>query len=429
MLRLKILIIGIGYVGTTTGLVFCELGHQVTGLDIDEGKINSLKSGKLHFYEPGLDVLLQKHLMNRNISFTNDTNKAIRENDVLFICVGTPQGRDGAADLQYVKEAAEEIGKNMDQYKVIVDKSTVPVGTAELVTKWIKAHQIEPIPFDVVSNPEFLREGSALRDAFHPDRIVIGTSSKRAKEIMMDLYKDFQSPIVETDSKAAELIKYAANSFLALKISYINEMARLCETLKIDISDIAEGIGYDKRIGRQFLKAGLGYGGSCFPKDLNALINTAKRHDKSLSILESAMKVNESQPNFFIQKIKECLGEVSGKQFAVLGLSFKENTDDTRESPSCKVIKLLLDENAKVRLHDPIAKPTNQEVPHFEEVMETVSGADAIIICTEWPEYKNLDWNKVKEAVQTPIIFDGRNCLNSDELIKMGFIYKGIGRF
>lgn len=428
MWRLKILVIGTGYVGTTTALVFCELGHKVTGIDIDGNKINFLKSGKLHFYEKGLDVLLQKHLTNHNISFTNDTKKAIRENDLLFICVGTPQGQDGEADLQYIKNVSEEIGKNMDRYKVIVDKSTVPVGTAELVIKWIKDNQTEPIPFDVVSNPEFLREGSALNDAFHPDRIVIGSFSKKAEDIMIDLYKDFQCPIVVTDSKAAELIKYAANSFLALKISYINEMARLCETLKIDITDISEGIGFDKRIGKQFLNAGLGYGGSCFPKDVNALISMAKKHDKSLSILESAIKVNESQPNFFIQKIKEFLGEVSGKRFAVLGLTFKENTDDTRESPSHKVIRLLLDENAKVRLHDPVAKQTNKEVPHFEEVMETVAGTDGIIICTEWSEYKNLDWNKVKDVVKTPIIFDGRNCLNSAELIKLGFIYKGIGK-
>lgn len=422
---MKILIVGTGYVGTTTGLIFCEMGHQVTGLDLNDDKIQALQAGKLHFYEPGLHDLLIKHVEAKNIFFTKKAKKAIKMNDVIFICVGTPQGSDGSADLTYVKNVAQSIGKSLNKYKVIVTKSTVPVGTADLVTKWIKENQTTQIPFDVVSNPEFLREGSALQDALHPDRIVIGTQSKTARTVMRELYKDFSCPIVETNPKASEMIKYAANSFLAMKISYINELARLCDSLKINVNDVSKGIGLDQRIGPQFLRAGMGYGGSCFPKDVNALIQTAKERGNPLSILESVVKVNEEQPHYFIKKIKQSLGgDLKNKTIAVLGLSFKANTDDTRESPSLILIDRLLEEQAKVKAHDPIVKMA--QTHQFQTIEETVSGTDALVICTDWDEYKNLNWESLKPLMTSPYIFDGRNMLDKGKVESLGFHYLGI---
>jgi UDPglucose 6-dehydrogenase len=421
----NILIIGTGYVGTTTGLIFCEMGHTVTGLDLDEKKIKALQKSKLHFYEPGLESLLKKHIEAQNIIFTKDTETAIKENDVIFICVGTPQGPDGSADLIYVKNVAASIGQHMNQYKVIVTKSTVPVGTADLITKVIKENQSASIPFDVVSNPEFLREGSALLDALNPDRIVIGTTSETARTIMRELYKDFHCPIVETNSKASEMIKYAANSFLALKISYINELARVCDQLAINVKDVSNGIGLDHRINPYFLNAGMGYGGSCFPKDVNALILTAKEQGNPLSILEAVVKVNAEQPVYFIEKIKQALGgDLQNKTIAVLGLSFKANTDDTRESPSFILINKLIEEQAMIKSHDPIVK---MGAPHqFTTVEETVSGADALVISTDWDDYKQLNWENLKPLMKQPYIFDGRNMIDKERVEKLGFYYIGV---
>ncbi|QED46228.1 UDP-glucose dehydrogenase family protein [Cytobacillus dafuensis] len=423
---MNILIVGTGYVGTTTGLVFCEMGHQVTGLDIDEQKLKSLQSGKIYFYEPGLDELLSKHLQKRNITFTSDIENAIKDNDIIFICVGTPQGEDGSADLRYVKNVTESIGKYMDKYKVIVNKSTVPVGTAELVTTWIKEKQEALIPFDVVSNPEFLREGSALHDALNPDRIVIGSESKKARDIMKELYKNFHCPIVETDSKSSELIKYAANAFLALKISYINELARLCKTLDIHIDGIAEGIGYDKRIGNSFLKAGIGFGGSCFPKDVSALLYTAKKSNHRLTILEAAKEVNETQPIHFIHMVKSKLGKLKGKNIAILGISFKANTDDTRESPAFRIIDRLLAEQANVTCYDPKAKIGNQRVIQQNNIENTLRNCDAVIICTEWEEFRITEWEKHKSIMKSPVIFDGRNILEKSKMKEIGYEYYNI---
>ncbi|WML24832.1 UDP-glucose/GDP-mannose dehydrogenase family protein [Neobacillus sp. OS1-33] len=422
---MKILIIGTGYVGTTTGLIFCEMGHKVTGLDLDEQKIQALRAGNLYFYEPGLEELLTKHLQTNQLAFTNDTETAIKDNDLIFICVGTPQAPDGSADLTYVKKVAKSIGQHLNQYKVIVTKSTVPVGTAKLVTSVIQENQTFPIPFDVVSNPEFLREGSALEDALHPDRIVIGTTSETARTIMRELYKDFHCPIVETHPKASEMIKYAANSFLALKISYINELARVCDKLSINVNDISNGIGLDHRINPHFLKAGMGYGGSCFPKDVNSLIQTAKELGNPLSILEAVVKVNAEQPVYFIEKMKQSLGsDLKNKTIAVLGLSFKANTDDTRESPSLILIDKLLEEQATIKTHDPIVK---MGVPHqFLTIEETVAGADALVICTDWDDYKNLNWQSLKTLMKQPYIFDGRNMLDKEKVEKLGFYYFGM---
>ncbi|CAH2714178.1 UDP-glucose 6-dehydrogenase TuaD [Neobacillus rhizosphaerae] len=424
---MNILIVGTGYVGTTTGLLFCEMGHQVTGLDLDDSKIQGLKAGKLHFYEPGLEELLIKHVAAKNFMFTKNTKKAVRENDVIFICVGTPQDADGSADLSYVKNVAESIGKYINNYKVIVTKSTVPVGTATLVTEWVKKKQKGQIPFDVVSNPEFLREGSALQDALNPDRIVIGTTSETARTIMKELYNDFHCPIIVTNPKASEMIKYAANSFLAMKISYINELAKMCDYLEININDVSMGIGLDQRIGPQFLRAGMGYGGSCFPKDVNALIQTAKENGQPLTILESVVKVNEAQPVYFIEKIKQALGgDLTNKTIAVLGLSFKANTDDTRESPSLILIDRLVAEQAQVKAHDPKVKMAEGALVQLQTVEETVTGADAVILCTDWDDYKNLDWVSLKSLVTQPYLFDGRNMLDKGAVEGLGFHYVGI---
>ncbi|MEO2076892.1 MAG: UDP-glucose/GDP-mannose dehydrogenase family protein [Bacillus sp. (in: firmicutes)] len=421
---MKILIVGTGYVGTTTGLIFCEMGHQVMGLDLDDNKIKALEAGKLHFYEPGLEDLLAKHVAAKNITFTKKTKKAVKENDVIFICVGTPQDADGSADLTFVKNVAESIGKYMDSYKVIVTKSTVPVGTAELVTKWIDENQTDNIPFDVVSNPEFLREGSAVLDALNPDRIVIGATSEKARAIMRDLYKDFHCPIVETNPKASEMIKYAANSFLALKISYINELAKLCNRLQINVNDVSKAIGLDHRIGPHFLNAGLGYGGSCFPKDVSALIQVARQNGRPLSILESAAKVNKEQTDYFIEKIKQVLGgNLQSKTIAVLGVAFKANTDDTRESPSLVLIKQLKEEQVNLRVHDPIVK---LESGQFSTVEETVTGADAVVLCTDWDDYKALDWASLKSLMNQPYIFDGRNMIDKRWVESLGFNYLGV---
>ncbi|WML41274.1 UDP-glucose/GDP-mannose dehydrogenase family protein [Neobacillus sp. OS1-2] len=425
---MNILIVGTGYVGTTTGLVFCEKGHHVTGLDLDEKKIKALKTGKLHFYEPFLEGLLTKHVTNETIKFTKKAKKAIKENDVIFICVGTPKGTDGSADLTYVKNVAESIGKHMNHYKVIVTKSTVPVGTAELVTNWIKESQAEAIPFDVVSNPEFLREGSALQDAFNPDRIVIGTTSEPARKIMRELYQDFTCPILETNPKASEMIKYAANSFLAMKISYINELAWVCDKLGININDVSTGMGLDNRIGPQFLKAGMGYGGSCFPKDVNALIQIAKENETTLTILEKVVEVNETQPLIFVEKIKQALGgDLINKTIALLGLSFKANTDDTRESPSLTLINKLIEEQAIIKAHDPIVKMASvSSFNQFQTIEETVTGADALVICTDWDAYKNVDWASLKSLMGQPYLFDGRNIVNKGVIESLGFHYAGV---
>ncbi|MEH7116985.1 UDP-glucose/GDP-mannose dehydrogenase family protein [Neobacillus vireti] len=422
---MKILIVGTGYVGTTTGLVFCEMGHQVTGLDLDDKKIQALKEGNLHFYEPGLDKLLQKHVAAKQITFTKDTESAVNEHDVIFICVGTPQSADGSADLSYVQNVAETIGTYMNRYKVIVTKSTVPVGTADLVRQWVSRKQTTSIPFDVVSNPEFLREGSALHDALNPDRIVIGTTSNKAKKVMRELYQTFTCPILETNPKASEMIKYASNSFLAAKISFINELSRLCDVLNIHVNDVSAGMGLDHRIGPHFLKAGIGYGGSCFPKDVSALIKTAKDHKLPLSILESVGKVNAEQPLFLLTKMKEVLGgDLKNKTIAVLGLAFKANTDDTRESPSLVLVERLAAEKANIKIHDPVAK--TKAYPQSETIEEAAAKADAIVICTDWDQYKQVDWEQLKPLMNQPIIIDGRNMLDKDKLQRLGFTYIGI---
>ncbi|MDG4656628.1 UDP-glucose/GDP-mannose dehydrogenase family protein [Ectobacillus antri] len=423
---MNILVVGTGYVGTTTGLIFAEHGHKVTGVDIDENKIVNLQAGKLHFYEKGLEELLNKHLQQNNITFTTHIEQCIGDHDVIYICVGTPQKEDGSANLRYLEEVARSIGKYMNGYKTIVTKSTVPVGTAEKVTKWIEEEQVTLYEFDVVSNPEFLREGSALHDALNPDRIVVGALTKRAFEQMRSLFGKVTCPYVETTPRAAELIKYAANSFLALKISYINELARLCDQLNINVKDVAMGMGLDKRIGSQFLGAGIGYGGSCFPKDVNALLNTGHVNAVPLTILKSAVEVNQTQPFYVLKKMEHVLGNWIGKTVAVLGLSFKAGTDDMRESPSLIVIDYLLKQGVHVKVHDPVVRWSSDKVLQFQSIEETIADSDAVLICTDWNQYKEFSWGAVKTLMKEPIIFDGRNCLDQEELQNLAVVYHGV---
>lgn len=428
---MKLLIIGTGYVGTTTALVFAEMGWKVTGLDRDHKKIEQLSQGSLYFFEQGLELQLVKQLKEGNLSFTSDTKMAIRQTDVLFICVGTPSRSNGSADLKYIKQVAEDIGRYMNSYKLIVIKSTVPVGTNEKMKKWIQSSQKTPQPFDVVSNPEFLREGNALHDTLYPDRVVIGASNEKAIKIMKEIYRTMQCPVIITAPRTAEMIKYAANAFLATKISYINEMARLCDKLDINVLDVSRGIGLDTRIGQSFLQAGSGYGGSCFPKDIAALLHTAKELDIKLSILEKVTAVNESQQRYILDQIRPILKGFHNKTISLLGLSFKPGTDDIRDAPSLRFIQSLLSENACIKVHDPVAKLPLNSYPKGLQQCDTpeqsIIQADAVIICTNWPLYRELDWTQLKGSMKRPFIYDGRNMLDAEEMKALGYHYQGIG--
>ncbi|SES41828.1 UDP-glucose dehydrogenase family protein [Salipaludibacillus aurantiacus] len=429
---MKVLFIGMGYVGTTTGLVLAEHGHTVTGVDIDQKKIDSLNQGNVYFYEPGLQKILSSHL-NKNVFFTTDLKKAVEQNDLIFITVGTPSLANGSADLSYVKDAAKMIGKYINSEKTVVLKSTVPIGTTEKVQNWIEEAAQNSSPVKTVMNPEFLREGSALEDALHPDRIVIGTHDRKAANQLRMLYQNWSCPVIETTPKAAEMIKYASNSFLAAKISFINEMAKLCDKLQVNIQDVAHGMGLDPRIGPHFLKAGLGYGGSCFPKDVKELIYTADSWESPLEILNKVDEINRNQGGYFIEKIKKKLGFLKGKKAALFGLAFKPHTDDTRESVSYLIMERLLEEHAEINVHDPVVKLssdwTDQGVKQFKDPYKAAESADVILICTDWPEYEELDWAKICQLVGSPNIFDGRNVMNASKIKKLGFYYEGIGYF
>ncbi|CAM3564234.1 UDP-glucose dehydrogenase family protein [Marinicrinis lubricantis] len=429
---MNILVMGMGYVGITTALMLAESGWTVTGYDVDERKISSLKQGVVPFFEPGLDALLSQHLNSGQLHVTSSVKSAIKQNQVIFLCVGTPSLDDGSPDLKYIHSAAESIARYMQEYKLIVVKSTVPIGTNGRLTEWIASHQISAVPFDVVSNPEFLREGSALYDSLHPDRIVIGTDHKCAARQMRTIYNAINAPILITEPKTAEMIKYASNAFLATKISYMNELARLCDTLQIHIDDVAKGMGMDHRIGAHFLKAGIGYGGSCFPKDINALLNTASGHQHRLTILEQVVQVNNTQHAFYLDKWEEIVGGFRNKNVAVFGLSFKPDTDDLRESPSLSMISSLISKRASVKVHDPVAKLPAQlsssPVEQCDSIDEAVTGADAIILCTDWNHYKYADWSRIHSLMKHPFLFDGKNALNRREMEVAGFHYFGIGQ-
>ncbi len=427
---MHILVIGTGYVGTTTIVAFAEMGWKVTGLDTDMRKIQLLQQGTLHFYEQGLEDLLVKHLKDRNITFTSDSEDAIRAHNIIFICVGTPSHADGSADLTYLKEVSKEIGHAMNGYKLIINKSTVPVGTLEKVANWIKSTNDSSQAFDVASNPEFLREGSALTDALHPDRIVIGAYSDSVKTQLRELYQSMECPIMITTPRTAELIKYASNAFLATKISYMNELSRLCDQLGVSVIDVAQGMGLDPRIGQSFLRAGIGFGGSCFPKDIAALLHTAEKHDSDLSIIKNVMSVNQSQTMYLLNKARKRLSGFQHRRIALLGLAFKPDTDDTRHSPSLRILDKLLREHAYVTAHDPVAKLTLDSHHNWKQCNrpeQALRRADAVILCTEWPLYQSIDWSRMRDIMNKPNIFDGRNMLDAQQMRSLGFHYQGIG--
>lgn len=432
---MKICVIGTGYVGLVAGTCLAEMGNNVICVDKDTNKLAKLEQGIIPIYEPGLEELIKANVSEGRLSFTSDLDMAVKKSLVCFIAVGTPQGEDGSADLQYVYDVAESIGKAINGYKVIIDKSTVPVGTAEKVTEIIKAHTNEK--FDVVSNPEFLKQGAAVDDFLKPDRVVIGSNSQHATEIMQELYAPFLrtgNPVIIMDVKSAEMTKYAANSFLAVKISYANEIANICEKVGADAEMVRIGMCADKRIGSQFLFPGLGYGGSCFPKDVKALLKTAKDNGCDYQLLESADKVNKLQRQVFINKITKRFGEnLSGKTFAVWGLAFKPKTNDMREAPAITIINALLEKGAKIQAYDPKAFDCakmifGDKITYAKSSYDALTDADALLLLTEWNEFRRPDFDRMKDLLKTPIIFDGRNQYNSTRLIQRGFEYTCIGK-
>ncbi|SHK31201.1 UDP-glucose dehydrogenase family protein [Thermocrinis minervae] len=432
---MKITVVGAGYVGLTTGVCFAHLGHEVMVVEKIPQKVQMLKEGKVPIYEPGMEEMLSEVLRKGRIHFTTELAEGIEFSDVIFICVGTPQKPDGSAELSQVEEVARETAKLMNSYKLLVEKSTVPVNTHKLIKRTVQRYLKKPIEFDVASNPEFLREGSAIKDFLEPDRIVIGVESERARKILEDLYKDFNCPILVTDPATSELIKHASNSFLAMKISFINMVADLCDKVGADVKLVADGMGFDKRIGRAFLDAGLGWGGSCFPKDIKAFIKMAKDHGVDFSLLEEVERINSRRIDVFIDKVKQALWSLKGKKLAVWGLAFKPNTDDIREAQSIKVIERLLKEEAILHLYDPKAMdnfkllfPEGKQIKYFPDMYSALEGATALLILTEWDEFKKADLQRVKDLLEIPVIVDGRNMFDVAWMKELGFEYYCMGR-
>ena len=433
--NMNLAIIGTGYVGLTTGACFAHMGHRVICQDIDEGKISKLQAGETTMYEPGLSDLIQKVMGSGKLIFTPSLQKAIDESEIIFICVNTPPRADGHADLKYVDQVAREIAKNLKEYKIIVDKSTVPIKTAEKVKDTIKKYSNGFNDFDVVSNPEFLREGHAVEDILHPDRIVIGAESDRAKQKMLELYRPFTKntdiPVTITSVKSAELIKHGANTFLASKISFANLIAEACENAGADAKEVLEAIGLDKRIGKHFLNHGIGFGGSCFPKDIKAFKKTLEILGIDHSFIDAVENINSRAVERFIKKIEKEMWVLDGKHIAVLGLSFKPNTDDIRNSPSLKIIERLKNDGAKIHAHDPKAmekvKSVFGDIEYFNDPYECLKNCEALIVCTEWDEYKKMDLKKIKELMLTPILFDGRCVFSAHDARKHGITYVGVG--
>jgi len=431
----KITIIGTGYVGLVTGTCLAESGHEVICSDISKEKINILKNGESPIYEIGLLELIQKNVKEKRLSFTTNVADSIKKSQVIFSAVGTPMGENHEADLSYVRAVAKNFAKNLNDYKIFVNKSTVPVGTGDMVKKIISENTNES--FDIVSNPEFLREGAAVKDFLNPDRIVVGCESKKAKELMGEVYKPFertQNPIIYTDVKSAELIKYASNSMLATRISFMNEIASFCEKVGANVKEVAKGMGYDSRIGPKFLQAGVGYGGSCFPKDVAALIESGKEKGIDFKILNSVENVNEKQKTIVVDKLKEKFLDLKGKIITIWGISFKPRTDDIREAPSLYIIEKLLKEGAKIQAFDPVAqKNIKKEFPqfkidYFDNSYNALKNSDALLILTEWDEFRIFDFEKAKINMNNKLIIDGRNILNPIEVRTQGFIYESIGR-
>ncbi|MFH1770929.1 MAG: UDP-glucose/GDP-mannose dehydrogenase family protein [archaeon] len=432
---MNIAIFGTGYVGLVTGTCFADLGNRVICVDIDKDKIKALKAGKIPFYEPGLKELVIRNHKEKRLIFTMDAKTAIKNSEVIFNCVGTPSLPSGEANLDFVFTVAEEIAEHINNYKVIVNKSTVPVGTAEKVFRMIKRLQKQKVPFDVVSNPEFLREGAAVKDFQNPDRVVVGVSSDRAKLIMAELYKPVlraTKPIVFTDPKTSEIIKYAANGMLATRISFMNELSHLCESTGADIKAVANGIGLDGRIGPRFLQAGAGYGGSCFPKDVKALAHTLEQHGHPSNILRAVDYVNERQKKSLLPKLKKFLPDLEGKKIAIWGLSFKPRTSDVREAASLVLISQLKDEYANIYAYDPEAMPEARRhvkgVHFVKDAYEALKDADALVIITEWDQFRGPDFELMKKLMKNKLIIDGRNIYDPKVVKSLGFDYVGVGR-
>lgn len=433
---MKITVIGAGYVGLVTAACFADLNNQVLCAKKTSKNLEELNKGISHIYEPGLNEILQRNVENGNIEFTSDMERAIDFSDVIFICVGTPQSETGKADLSQVEDVARQIAENMDDYKLIIEKSTVPVNTHQWVKKTIKRYSGANIDFDVASNPEFLREGTGVYDFTNPDRIVVGVESDRARGIFEELYRPFTQkgyPLLITTPAAAELIKHASNSFLAMKISYINMIADLCEKVGIDVNMIADGIGYDQRIGRDFLVAGIGYGGSCFPKDVKAFIKIGEDHGLDFGLLRETEKVNADRRRKFLEKVEDVLWMNKDKNITVWGLAFKPDTDDIREAPAIDIVRELHETGANLRLYDPEARenfeklfPEKDNIKYYHDKYEALKDSDALLIITEWKEFKEIDRNKVKSLMRLPIIIDGRNIYESNSM--KGFEYYSFGR-
>lgn len=429
---MKLTIIGTGYVGLVTGTCFAEVGHRVICVDNDPDKVRVLQAGGIPIYEPGLEELVKRNTAAGRLRFTTNTIEGVEQSDVVFIAVPTPPQPDGAVDLSFIEKVAREIAAAMTSYKIVVDKSTVPVQTGDKVAETIKRYCKAQVEFDVVSNPEFLREGFAVEDLRKPDRIVIGVRSQRPVPAMKEIYAPFNAPVIVTDISSAELIKHASNSFLALKISYINALSVLCEATGANVQEVAAGMGMDDRIGRRFLNASLGFGGSCFPKDLSAFIKISEQVGYNFGLLKEVQKINAEQMNRFVKKIVDTLWVLKDKTMGVLGLAFKQNTDDVRMSPAIELCQRLQKEGAKLRVHDPKAmekaRPLLPQAAYVEDMNEVAEGCDALVIATEWEEFKKLDLHRARRALTHPILFDGRNLFDPAEMEKLGFIYKSIGR-
>lgn len=435
---MKVTFLGTGYVGLVSGACMAEIGHEVICADIDKEKIAKLKKGVIPIYEIGLEEVVERNVKEDRLSFTTDLKKAIQESEVVFMAVGTPEDKmTGQADLQYVFSAAEVFGKHLNGFKLFVDKSTVPVGTAEKVEEIIKKASKGKHPFEVVSNPEFLREGAAVKDFLNPDRVIVGAKSAKAKKIMEQIYRPLARagrPIMFTDVRSAEIIKYAANAFLAMKITFINEVANFCETAGGNVKEVAKGLGYDNRIGSRFLYAGIGYGGSCFPKDVKAFIETGHEYDSHFHIIETVDKVNQSQRIKPFVKMKEMYGDkLKDKSVAVWGLAFKPRTDDIREAAAIENIKLFLEEGCKVKAFDPIAVENTKKVLQHKSLIygkkaiDVLKGADILLICTEWDEFRVVEYKDIKKYMKGDVIYDGRNVLERSEAEAAGFTYYGVG--
>lgn len=429
---MNICVVGTGYVGLVTGAVFADLGNEVICVDNIKEKIEMLNNGEMPIYEPGLKEMVVHNMEDGRLVFTNTLSEGVISSEVIFIAVGTPPKTNGETDLSHIQEVARGIARYIDRYKIIVNKSTVPVGTGDMVRDIIERNKRRNVDFDVVSNPEFLREGSAIHDTLYPDRIIIGAPSQHVAMTILELYASLERPMLITDVHSAEIIKYASNAFLATKISFINAIADVCEAAGADVTQVVKGMGYDRRIGSNFLNPGLGFGGSCFPKDVKSLIHTAKKFGTNANIFSAAIEINDARAKHFVNIIKDKLGSLKNKTFAMLGLAFKPNTDDLRDAKSLEIIQLLLDEGVKIRAYDPVAmdncKMIFPDLEYCKSSYDAASNADAILIITEWNEFKLLNMEKLKTIMKKPVIFDGRNIYRPERKQRLGFSYYSIGR-